>query len=414
MVKVVVTGTGIISAAGTGALAIFDAMIARKNLFGNTYTYGTTGVILKLPWPVASMDLSHLSWPKHAPWPNLKKYANSAAEQAVAVALLAIDQSGLAGVEDGARCGTVLASESRVDELVQILPQVAALAEMDPRSLAELLYDELPDYSYLRSISPQIGQFICLATGFRGSNVSTFGEAGTGGLGGLSLAMRLLQSEELDRVMVVAVGMPMSPANLVEADKAELLGKEAFPGRGPFDLKRCGTLLGSGAAAVVLEREDVARKRGTPVLAELLACETICAGTRMEALTLVTGLVLEQAKLSPDVWWAHGSGAVALDLEECLTLGDRIKAPTTSSKGTIGNAFESAGLTDVILAVEALKRRQVPPVGLLEQPDPALGEIDFVAGNARTLSDPRSAFVTALDRQTSAAGAVMVAKRGNC
>ena len=226
--------------------------------------------------------------------------------------------------------------------------------------------------------------------------------------------MRLLQTGELDRVIVVAVSTPMSPSLLVEFDRDEPLGKEAVRGRGPFDIRRDGTLLGSGAVAIVVEREDAARARGASALAELLACETICAPTRAESLGLSADLVVEQVKRSPDLWWAHGAGSITLDLEECRAVGHKIKAPTTSSKGTIGNPFESGGLTDVLLAVEALNRGQVPPIGLLEQPDPALGEIDFVVGISRTLHNPSTAFVTALDQETSAAGAVMIGKVGSC
>lgn len=412
MHKIVITGTGMISAAGIGSRRALDAMVSRINLFGNTNGLQESESGSRLPWAVAGFRESDTPWPKTAPWPDFRKYANAAAQQAVAVASLAIEGPGPATEMDAERCGTVVASEGRVDELGPILARLAASAETDPRPLATFLYDEIPDYSYIRVIPSQLGQFVCLATGFRGSNVSAFGEASACGLAGLSLATRLLETEELDRVIVVAVSGPMSPSDLVEFDRDEPFGKKAIPGCGPFDIARNGMLLGYGAAAIVIEREEVARERGAPALAELLACETICAPTRAEALRLALGLVMDQADRSPDVWWAHGTGSIALDLEECRAIGHLIKAPTTSSKGTIGSALESAGVTDVVLAVEALNQGKVPPVGLLEQPDSALGEIDFVVGSSRVLTDPRSAFVTALDHETSAAGAVMIGKIG--
>jgi 3-oxoacyl-[acyl-carrier-protein] synthase II len=150
MAKVVITGTGIISAAGIGTQRVLDAMASGINLFDNAKGLDTRGAGSKLPWPIAGSRLSDAPWPTPAPWPDLKKYANAAAQQAVAVASLAIEKAGPADDKDGVRCGTVLGSEGHVDELAPILSRLGALAENDSRPLATLLYEEVPDYSYLR------------------------------------------------------------------------------------------------------------------------------------------------------------------------------------------------------------------------------------------------------------------------
>jgi len=67
-------------------------------------------------------------------------------------------------------------------------------AQTDARSLPRFLYDEVPDYSYIRGIPSQLGQFAAMASGFSGSNVAVYGEAGAGGLGALALAHRLIGS----------------------------------------------------------------------------------------------------------------------------------------------------------------------------------------------------------------------------
>ena len=363
----------------------------------------------KFPWPEASLQNPDIPWPEGSAWVDIKKYANASAHQAVAVARIAIEVSGAPDPVGGLRCGCVMASGCRSDELSPILGKLGALARTDPRPLAKLLYDEIPDYSYLRGIPCQSGQFVCLAAGFRGSNVAVYGEAGAGGLGALAFAARLLQSGELDRVIVVGVGIPIPPTMLVAFDKHDPLGTEAQPGRGPFDVARAGTLLGHGAAAIVIERGEVAAARGAQRLASLLACETINATTRDAALDFATRMVLAEAVQLPELWWAHGAGSVLMDLTECQTVGPLVHAPTTASKGTIGNTFESSGLIDLALAVEALKRAEVPPVGLLENPDPALGGIDFVAKTSRHLRPgPKSALVTAVDHRVSAAGAAVI------
>jgi 3-oxoacyl-[acyl-carrier-protein] synthase II len=285
--------------------------------------------------------------------------------------------------------------------------KLGSMAQTDPRPLATLLYQEVPDYSYLRGIPCQSGQFVCLAAGFTGSNIAVYGEAAASGLGALAFAHRLIQSGELDRVIVPAVGLPLPPQMLLAYDRQDRLGETAGPGSGPFDRDRAGTLMGHGAVSIVIESQESAERRGAPIFAALTACESVNARTRREALSAAVDMVLDDKK--PDMWWAHGAGSVELDLAECQAVGERFRAPTTGSKGTIGNLFEAAALVDIVLAVEALRRKEVPPVGLLENPDPELGDIDFVVGSSRKLADgANTALITALDARVASAGAALV------
>ncbi|GAV40246.1 beta-ketoacyl synthase N-terminal-like domain-containing protein [Streptomyces acidiscabies] len=395
----VVTGTGVITAAGHGPTPILDAMLDGKSLFTQPSW---------LPWPVADMRLPEIPWPAGEPWVNNQKYASAVAHAAVAAARLAVDDSGgPVGPDEGLRCGTVLAAGiSGGDELNEVIPKLAVLAETDPRPLAKLLYDEVPDYSYLRGIPSQVGQFVCMAAGFLGSNVAVYGESGAGGLGALSVALRLLESGELDRVLVVGVQPPMSTTVLAALDRSEPFGT----GAGPFDRRRDGTLIGEGAAAVMLERPDTARRRGAHVIAQVAACETVCAQERTNALRTAATSVLTEA---PDVWWAHGGATRAGDDDECRAVAPLVPGvPVTASKGTVGNAFECAALIDLTLAAEALDRGVVPPVGLLNELDPELGELDVVQGAPRQLPSAGRALVTSFSPgpHATTAGAAMIVK----
>ena len=408
MEHIVLTGVGMMSAAGTGAGPVLDAMASGTHFF-NVEHPGKRSLHPRFPWPEASLKEPNVPWPEGGAWPDIKKYANDSAHQAVAVGRMAIAQSGMADEASAIRCGAVMASGNRSDELAPLMGRLGLLAQTDPRPLAKLLFDEVPDYSYLRGIPCQIGQFVCLATGFRGSNVAHYGEAGASGLGALSFAKRMLEHEELDRVIVVGVGIPLPPQMLVALDRHNPLGTEAIPGRGPFDVGRAGTLLGHAAVALIIERESVARARGAATLGTLLLCESINATSSPAALAVATQRALEFAGRPPQFWWAHGAGSVSADLAECQTVAPLVRGPTTGTKGTIGNTGEAAGLVDVVLAAEALRRGQIPPVGLLQKPDPALGDIDFVVGKPRAMPPGRgTALVTALDSRAECAGAAVI------
>lgn len=412
-ITIVITGSGVISPAGNGVRLLFDAMSAGKTFFDGGYDAGGR-ISSSLPWPTAAVHTSDFEWPDGDTWANNKKYANFAAHGAVSTARLALQTAGAADVSDAARCGTVIAVSSReADELSEVIPRLAAMAETDARSLAKFLYDEVPDFSYIRGIPSQLGQFVSMVTGFRGSNVAVYGEAGAGGFGALALAARLVLSGELDRVLVVGVSPPLSVSALATLDREEALGTLAGPGRGPFDVDRAGTLIGQGAAAIMLESQAVADARGVVPLAELQACETMGAATRTAAIDAAVQSVVDRHDQPPGLWWANGAGSMTLDHEECSGVGRYVDAPTTASKGTIGNAFECAGLIDLALAVEALEQQMAPPIGLLRKPDPELGDIDFIHGAPRPIPGVRSVLVTTVNHGPSAAmaGAALVARR---
>jgi 3-oxoacyl-[acyl-carrier-protein] synthase II len=410
--NVVITGSGVISAAGVGAGCVVHAMTANTNLFDTPSDENEKAA--RLPWPIARVCSSDTPWPDNEPWwINNQKFANLSARWAVAAAAGALQNAKTAAIDESERCGVIVAVPTGEEDALRVIPRLAALSQTDPRPLATLLYEEVPDYSYLRGIPSQTGQFIAKISGHLGSNVAVYGEAGTGGLCAVSLALRLIDSGELDRVVIVAVGPPLSAAALAACDRTDPLATEAAPGRGPFDVHRQGALIGHGAAGIVLERRDVALRRGVDPLAELLCCETVYAANLSNALATSVDLVLSQSSERPGVWWAHGTGSLTLDEVECQAVSRLVKAIATSTKGTIGVAFECAALIDIAVAAEALTRQIVPPVGLLRRPDPALGDLDFVTAVARPAPGLRTAMVTALSQGGSGldgAGAAMITR----
>ncbi|MGW3016421.1 beta-ketoacyl synthase N-terminal-like domain-containing protein [Streptomyces longwoodensis] len=402
---IAVTGTGVISAAGLGVARLWEAMAAGKSFFELP---GGDGAAPGLPWPTAVVDGTEVDWPEGRSWANAGKYANQSARWAVAAARQALARAGIPGEDEDVRGGTVMAVASSGDELSDVMPRLAAKYRHDPRPLAKFLHDEVPDYSYIRGIPSQLGQFVSMASGFRGSNVAAYGETAAGGTGALALAARLIRTGELDRVLVVGVGAPLTVTGLAAVDQDEPLGTRATAGSGPFDADRSGTLAGQGAAAVLLERAD---KVSGPVLAWLHGCEVLAAADLATAAALAVDAVLDAPGTAPTAWWAHGAGSVALDRLEALTVLPRAGGlPVTGSKGTIGNAFECSALIDTALAVESLTRAELPPVGLLDRPDPGLGDLSPVVGRTLPLPAPATVLLTALTqgRRATAAGALVL------
>lgn len=406
----VITGTSLISPAGHGVAGLWDAMAERKTFF--TTLGGPAGGTAP-SWPIAEVAESDLAWPPGPSWADVQKYANMSSHLAVTAAALGMQGNESASDGDPERAGVVIAAGGGgSDELDFVLPKIASMSQHDPRSLPKLLYDEVPDYSYLRGIPVQMGQFVSMISGFQGANAAVNGEAGVGGLGALTLAVRLLVSGELDRVLVVGVAPRLSVSGMASLNTEDPFPPDSDTGRGPFDVDRAGTVTGQGAASVLIERADVAAARGARPIARLLACETMCATDRPTALRSATNQVIEESARTPDIWWAHGAASPTMDADECAAVLPSVgRIPTTSSKGTIGNPFDCSALIDLALTAESLHRGLLPPVGLLNKADPALGDIDPVVHESRPVNAD-AALVTAFThgRGTAMAGAVMLAR----
>jgi 3-oxoacyl-[acyl-carrier-protein] synthase II len=158
----------------------------------------------------------------------------------------------------------------------------------------------------------------------------------------------------------------------------------------PFDRARDGLVLGEGAAFLVLERGCDARRRGAPVLAELVG-----AGSSMEAegmdpkegmaaAAAAAGEALGDAAL--DLVVAHGIGLAEDDRREARLLDGLFgtAVPVTALKSQTGYLGAASAAAELCLAAQAVRRRCAPPIARHAQADPGC-RIDFVAGSARPL-----------------------------
>lgn len=168
----------------------------------------------------------------------------------------------------------------------------------------------------------------------------------------------------------------------------------------PFDCRRDGTVLGEGAALMVLETADAARQRGVEPIAELEGGGYAADGVHLTApdregrgLARTLRQSIADAGVSPedvDYINAHGTGTRFNDAMECQAFrdvfGDRDRMPPMSSiKSIFGHTLGAAGALDAIISVLALQRQLLPPtVGCDEEPE--VEGWDFVSGRGRPVS----------------------------
>jgi 3-oxoacyl-[acyl-carrier-protein] synthase II len=152
-----------------------------------------------------------------------------------------------------------------------------------------------------------------------------------------------------------------------------------------FDQHHDGTLLGEGAAFLVLEAGNRAIERTAPIYAFLRGI-----GSANDAATMagpdLTGrgarLAMQRAifdaGLAPedvDLVNAHASGTPLNDTVErdaLKSVFDTSAGPLVfATKGNFGHSLGATGAIEAIALILALRKQMVPPILGLEEPDPA-------------------------------------------
>ncbi len=170
----------------------------------------------------------------------------------------------------------------------------------------------------------------------------------------------------------------------------------------PFDRRRHGMIIGSGAAALVVESAAAARERGIRPICEILAAVTANSafhGTRLdvEHISQVMERLIRQAErrgvdrakiagqtmfVSHETYTPARGGSASAEISALRTAfgpaADSIVIANT--KGFTGHAM-GAGIEEVV-AVKALETGIVPPVPNFREPDPELGLLNLSRGGA--------------------------------
>jgi 3-oxoacyl-[acyl-carrier-protein] synthase II len=165
----------------------------------------------------------------------------------------------------------------------------------------------------------------------------------------------------------------------------------------PFDLNRKGLSLGEGAAFLILEEAEHARKRGAKIHAELMGYGLSGDGQHMTApdpggqgAARAMREALKDAGVGPEeVGYinAHGTATPANDASETkaikILFGERARQiPVSASKSMIGHCLGAAGALEAVATILTIRADRIPPTIHYETPDPEC-DLDYVPNRAR-------------------------------
>lgn len=255
------------------------------------------------------------------------------------------------------------------------------------------------------------GYLIARTFGVRGPVVAV-GGCEASGMAAVVAAARLVARGEADVVIAGAAQALQRP--LLEHLSGQL-GERALP----FDRQHGGMVPAEGAAYVIVESEEHARSRGARIRARVAGAAEIFdpateptalpgaaeAGRAMQAILADGGYLQNQV----DLHVSCADGRPAMDVSDGFgalrTFGRHAYyADVTAPAGTLGQLLAASGPAAVVLALEAMERSEVWPVGGLSEPIEGL-ELAFVRTAKAAKVD--CAMVTSLGTGGIAAGLLL-------
>ncbi|MEI6083896.1 MAG: beta-ketoacyl-[acyl-carrier-protein] synthase family protein [Verrucomicrobiota bacterium] len=354
----VVTGLGIVAAPGCGADEIWNAI-----------TTGTSGLgpltLFPSPrygqFPIAEVrrDLLDLGAPAHGS--RSDRLGWLAARQAIESAQLKNFDGDRAGVALGCSVGGSYDSEQFLTALIK--------------------------HGKMRARPTRFHE-CCTTTDLVAESFGLFGPSTTVATACSSSALAIATAADMivagDADVMLAGGSD-SVSRMTWGGFHSLLLVDAAGCR-PFDATRAGMSLGEGAAVLVLEEEQSARRRGATILARLsgwgMSCDAFHAtAPHPDGRGAVAAMqaALRRAGLTPaaiDYVNAHGTGTRDNDAAESRALktvfGNNVP-PYSSTKRFFGHVLGASGAIEALVCVEALRRGELPANLGFTTADPATG-----------------------------------------
>jgi 3-oxoacyl-[acyl-carrier-protein] synthase II len=156
----------------------------------------------------------------------------------------------------------------------------------------------------------------------------------------------------------------------------------------PFDVKRDGLVVGEGAGAVLLEEYEFARKRGAPILAEVIgfACNNNGGDLILPNLGGIRETIrigLKEAKINADevdFISAHATGTKMGDVIESQAIYDVYGSVpgVVGLKSYMGHTMGSCGAIETIIAIYCMQEGLIAPTLNLDEIDERCAMINHI------------------------------------
>ena len=383
-VRVVVTGTGVVSPIGNDTESFWRRLTAGESGAGPITRFDAAAYATRFACEVKEFTVEGVVERKDA------KRMDRFVQFAIVAAHEAVKTSGLdLSAVDRDRIGVVIGSG--IGGMETFENQHSALVQRGP--------DRVSPFFIPMMISDMAAGQVSIQFGLRGPNFCTV-SACASGAHAIGEALRLIRAGDADVMLAGGAEATITPMALAGFGNARTLSTrndEPAKASRPFDADRDGFVIGEGAGVLVLERGDHARRRDARVVCELAgygasgdAFHMTAPSTDGDGAARAMRRALQDAGLGPEAIEyinAHGTSTPTGDPIEVLAiknvLGEHAhRLMVSSTKSMTGHLLGAAGGLEAVVTALTIARGCVPPTINLERLDPQC-DLDFVPNQAR-------------------------------
>jgi 3-oxoacyl-[acyl-carrier-protein] synthase II len=364
--RVVITGMGAVTALGEGIAPLWDAAAQGRSGIDILDVAAASG-----SWKFAAGVVPNFTPEKFVTQRKSLKVMARDIQLAVAGAMLAFQDSGLAQF-DRERFGVIVGSgvlNHELDELgYSIQHSLDEKKRLDLKRFGTDGLSALFPLWLLKYLPNMSACHISVLLDLQGMN-NTITTGSSAGLQAVGEAMRIIQRGGAE---IMLAGGAESKVNAVGMSQYKVLGALSDPASTskedyrPFDASARGFIVGEGAGFLVLEEYEHAARRGAKILAELAGFGSSSSRGRRQSMEAA----LSDAGLKPSelpYLQASGIGLKDEDASELQAIhelfnGSGKNLSVSASKSVTGFTGFSSGPLDLIISIEALRRKTIPPV----------------------------------------------------
>ncbi len=384
--RVVITGVGLVSPLGIGTEETWKECVAGTPGISRITKFDCEGFAVRIAGEVKGFD--PLDYVAHK---DVKKM-DYHIQYALAAAGFALQAAGLEGEDrpyDSDRMGVLIGSGIGGLNMMEIHHRT--LLDKGPGKVSPFFIPGL--------IVNEAAGWVSIKFGLKGPNSAT-STACTTGSHAIGDASEIVARGDAD-VMVAGGSEGVVCALAIDGFAAmrALSTSNDEPERAsrPFDAGRNGFILGEGAGVLILEEEEAARKRGAPIVAEVVGYGMSGDAHHISSpppdgngAMRVMRITLDDAGINADqvdYVNAHGTSTSAGDRIETAAIknvfGDHAaRLPVSSTKSMTGHLLGAAGGVEAGICALALRDQVIPPTINYETPDPEC-DLDYVPNVAR-------------------------------
>jgi 3-oxoacyl-[acyl-carrier-protein] synthase II len=386
--RVVVTGIGIICAVGNNVEETWPALLAGKSGVERITSFDASAFACKIAAEVKNFDPLHFIEKKEArKMARFIHLAIAASDEALRMAKYKVENEDLAertGVNIGSGIGGFDIIEREHYNLIS----------GGPRKIS-------PFFIPAAIVNLAAGQ-VSIRNNAKGPNEATCTACTTSAhsIGDAARVIKYGDAEVMIAGGAEAAITPMGVGGFGAMRALSTRNDDPHRASRPWDKDRDGFVIGEGAGILILEELEFAKKRGAPIIAEVVGYGMSADANHItqpapggEGGYRVMRNALRDAGLAPDhIGYvnAHGTSTPLGDELEATAIkrafGDHAyKLLVSSTKSMTGHLLGGAGGLEAAITVLALRDQIVPPTINLDHPDEGC-DLDFVAHTARKVA----------------------------